>query len=242
MWYKKPKILATIIVAAVLLVVSIVGVIIGVTRHKEGEFLEVCWTDEGVAQYKENYEDLENQEQKIACNGFAEYQFEKSEIPVPITLFDCEDTPQPLKDEAQIRDIQLAVKNFNREVGFELVKLATVHSGDANSGGKAFIGCALQGNSESTNRIPAGRVQHYKSNGRIRFFVWIRSDIATSSILLYKIFLHELGHSFFLEHDGFPSSRMYWKISERLSVSTPRQVFLTDVDRRGLRERYHSEK
>ena len=239
MWYKKPKILITIIVAAVLLVVSVVGVIIGVVRHREGEFLEVCWTDEGIAQYKESHEELGVEAQENTCERYEEYIFQKGQIPITIALYDCEESPQPLQDEAQIRDIEHAVKNFNREVGFKLFKLSFVSTSNNELTGKAFIGCAYEHEFRGKNyKLSAGRVQHYKRNGRVGFYMWIRSDVASSSPMLYEVFSHELGHAVFFEHDRYKTSRMYDTISENEFSSVPNQVYISDTDRRGLIERY----
>lgn len=237
MWY---RLLINAIVLVVFFTAAVIGVFIGSIIYKEGESLEVCWTNEGIAIYEENSEELGIEIEKDTCERFEKYSFQKEQIPITIALYNCEDPPQPLKDKAQIRDIESSIRSFNREGGFELFKLGALFSSNDDSAGAAYVNCAFRHEFRGQNyEFPKGRIQHYRSGGRIKFNMWIRADAASSSQVLRSIFIHELGHVVFLAHDKYPTSRMYYKIPEiAYDKNLQQHTFLSDTDRRLLITKY----
>lgn len=224
-WFKKPINIGITIGAAVLAVVVIFLIVWGVTHHEEGDLLEVCWVN-GEARYVEGSE-----RDHGACEGAEELVWPQEQI--PLTLASLTPEGQALgSDSDEVRALTHAVTDLNRQLGFELFRVA---GGLQSTDAEVRFGGALEGESSP----PPGYVTHRQMGHMLRGYVWIRSDVVADMRLLHLVLEHELLHLAGLAHDDFTLSIMFPVAHSEWDTDVMSTAHVTDRDKSNLRLRYH---
>ena len=229
-WFKKPLNIGIAIGAAVLAVVAVVLIIWGVTHHREGGLLEVCWSDGGRAAYVDTSQLEIGEVVNGPCERPEELVWPREQIPLTLATLSAESRPLAA-DTDEVRVLQQAVTDLNRELGFELFRVgAGLQSTDA----EVRFGGAFEGEGSP----PPGYVAHVRAGGIIRGFIYIRSDVAAVDRTLFLVLKHELLHLAGLEHDDFTLSLMFPITREDWNLESMSLAHTTDSDVASLQRLY----
>lgn len=219
-WIIGIAVFATIAIAAAVLIVY------GVATHDEPGLLEVCRGVNGVAVYVDEVEG--ESPQGGACADAAPLRWRRSDVPIGVNVTHG-GTEGGAPPSEELRVAELAVRDFNAQVGFELFEL------DDGTGAPPDVSLVLGAPAERGD--PPGECRH-----------WLRPDGFASSAAVvvrnvpddatvFRVLLHELGHVAGLAHDDWTGSIMNRRtISAEAAELPPGR--LTDADRSELRDLY----
>lgn len=237
MWLKKPVNIAVTVGAAILLVVVIVLLVWGITRHTEGGLLKVCWHN-GIAVYTpEETETIEDiNADHVTCDRTQELVWPQKQIPIDLAPLSAE-RKRLDADTPEVRALTQAAIDFNRQVGFEMYR---VGAGFDVTDASVHFGGALQAGKIET---PPGYVSHVRvgRHGPVRGYLYLRSDVGADTRILHLVLLHELGHLAGLRHDDFTLSIMYPIVRSDWFAPALSHAHVTDYDRKLLRQHYYRE-
>jgi len=206
-WFSKKRNIAVAILAAVMLVVAIVGVIWGVTHHTEGNRLEVCWHNGVVLYQSEHVERTGTVETEHGgCEETEEIIWQKTQIPLVVHV--VAPGGEVSTDEDDLQVAKAIVRDYNAQVGFEFYKLSK--SGDAavRFWPNAPYESGASDDPRQASSVPGWATHSKGPDGRLLCDIHVRGGLSVR--YAYRVGFHEFGHCAGLEHDvDDPSSVMY---------------------------------
>lgn len=235
-WFKKPLNIGITVGAVILATVAAFLVIWGVTHHTEGEMLQVCWAEDGSAQYVGGIELRTTNPAEGSldepCTRPEELVWPEKQIPITLSAETADgQAVGEIAYEGHL--LESAVVGLNRQVGFELYRMGGgVHTTSA----AVRFGGAFEGAGELS--APPGYVTHRRVDNALRGHIWIRSDVVSDTRLLHLVLEHELLHLAGLRHDDFTLSIMFPMIREEWRTGVMSTAHVTDLDRSNLRRLY----
>lgn len=179
--------------------------IVGQDSDQEPGLMRICWLRDGRADYSQN---------PPVCRSPEEVVWDH----VPLSVFSPVDNEQ----------LNEAVRLFNRQFNCDLLvrNHGQPHSADVS----VYLNVPLE---EGTQR-PGGSTRHWRLAGG-RIVSHVETHFLTYPATTTRVLIHEMGHVFFLAHDSFSQSVMYYFTPD---VSYQTRARFTTRDRRLINERY----
>ena len=237
----KKSLVISIAVAVVLGAITGSLLVYGILSHTEAGLLEVCWGEDGSAQYLDTSQ-LETVDESDGqpCYRPEELVWPQEQIPLSVATIAGDGVTSLIPGSTPREAIDAAIVDINRQVGFTLFAPARdrTWSDVVVYQGKAVEVSVARARREKGLAPLLARVQHFRTGPSIRCHV-VHYAHTGSVRHEYLVAHHELLHCAGLaHHPDNPSSAMYPLTFDDSMFERMHAARITDGHRSLLRKRY----